>query len=89
MNSLFKKKSSLNIRSSIDLYPDYVTYVHQELKELVAANEGLKPKLESNNEATREKAEQQLNQKVTQLLNSGVTIHTALNPELQVVPKKR
>ena len=79
---LVQEKITLNIRSSIDLYPDYVTYVHQELKELVATNEGLKPKLESNNQATREKAEQQLNQKVTQLLNSGVTIHTALNPRV-------
>ena len=85
---LVQEKITLNIRSSIDLYPDYVTYVHRELKELVAAAEGLKPKLESDNEATREKAEQQLNQKITQLLNSGVTIHTALNPELQVASQK-
>ncbi len=85
---LVQEKITLNIRSSIDLYPDYVTYVHRELKELVATNEGLKPKLESNNEATREKAEQQLNQKITHLLNSGVTIHTALNPELQVASQK-
>ena len=38
---LVQEKIILNVRSSIDLYPDYVTYVHQELKELVATNEGL------------------------------------------------
>lgn len=85
---LVQEKIILKVRSSIDLYPDYVTYVHQELKELVATNEGLKSKLESNNPTTREKAEQQLNQKVTQLLNSGVTIHTALDPQLQIAAKK-
>ena len=38
---LVQEKIILKVRSSIDLYPDYVTYVHQELKELVATNEGL------------------------------------------------
>ena len=85
---LVQEKINLKVRSSIDLYPDYVTYVHQELKELIAANEGLTSKLKSANQATREKAEQRLNQKVTQLLNSGVTIHTALNPRLQTAAKK-
>ena len=85
---LVQEKIILNVRSSIDLYPDYVTYVHQELKELVATNEGLQSKLESNHQATREKAEQQLNKQVTQLLNSGVIIHTALDPQLQIAAKK-
>lgn len=85
---LVQEKIKLKIHSSIDLYPDYVTYVHQELKELVAANEGLTSKLESNNQTTRKKAEQQLEQKVTKLLNSGVTIHTALDPQLQTAAKK-
>ena len=85
---LVQEKIILKVRSTIDLYPDYVTYVHQELKELVATNEGLNSKLESNNQAIREKAEQQLNKKVTQLLNSGVTIHTALDPQLQIAAKK-
>lgn len=85
---LVQEKIVLKIRSSIDLYPDYVNYVHQELRELVAANEGLTSKLESTDKGIREKAEQQLNQKVTKLLNSGVTIHTALNPRLQAAAKK-
>ena len=62
--------------------------MHKELKELVATNEGLTSKLKSNNQTTREKAEQQLNNKVTKLLNSGVTIHTALNPQLQAAAKR-
>ncbi len=85
---LVQEKIILKIRSSIDLFPDYVTYVHKELKELVATNEGLTSKLKSNNQTTREKAEQQLNNKVTKLLNSGVTIHTALNPQLQAAAKR-
>ena len=87
-DKLVQEKITLNIHSSIDLYPDYVMYVHQELKELVATSEGLKAKLESNNQATREQADKQLNQKVTKLLNSGVTIQTALDPQLQIEAKK-
>ena len=53
---LVQEKITLHIGSKIDLYPDYVTYVHQELRELVASSEGLQSKLESNNETTTKKS---------------------------------
>lgn len=85
---LVQEKITLNVHSKVDLYPDYVTYVYHELKELVATSEDLQSKLTSENEATRAKAEKQVDQKVTQLLNSGVTIHTALDPQLQTAAKQ-
>ncbi|MEB2491433.1 hypothetical protein SOP93_09650 [Peribacillus frigoritolerans] len=67
----------------VDLYPDYVTYVHQELKNLVASSEGL----ESTDVTIRKNAEAELDKKVKKLLNSGVTIHTALDTKLQTQSK--
>ncbi|MGE7761623.1 transglycosylase domain-containing protein [Peribacillus sp. NPDC097895] len=84
---LIKSTIKLDLSTSVDLYPDYVTYVHQELKNLVASSEGLTRSLQSSDEATRKKAEAELDKRVEKLLNSGVTIHTALDTKLQTQSK--
>ncbi|MCD1161444.1 transglycosylase domain-containing protein [Peribacillus frigoritolerans] len=76
---LIKSTIKLDLSTPVDLYPDYVTYVHQELKNLVASSEGLDKSLQS--------AEAELDKKVKKLLNSGVTIHTALDTKLQTQSK--
>ncbi|WHY56377.1 transglycosylase domain-containing protein [Peribacillus simplex] len=38
---LIKSTIKLDLSTPVDLYHDYVTYVHQELKNLVASHEGL------------------------------------------------
>ncbi|MGN1386151.1 MAG: hypothetical protein ACI4XS_06080 [Bacillus sp. (in: firmicutes)] len=65
------------------MYPDYVTYVEQELHQLIAHNEKLTESLTSHDDAIRQNAEADLNEKVTEVLESGVIIHTALDTKLQ------
>ncbi|MEH7886184.1 transglycosylase domain-containing protein [Bacillus sp. JJ1609] len=56
-------------------YPDYTSYVLSELRELVFEHEKLG-------------SDQELNARVDELLRSGVSIHTGLDPELQKRAKK-
>ncbi|AOH56919.1 penicillin-binding protein [Peribacillus muralis] len=84
---LIKSTIRLNLSTTVELYPDYVTYVHQELKNLVASSEGLSKPLQSSDEAVRQQAEAELGKKVEKLLHSGVTIHTALDTKLQTQSK--
>lgn len=77
------EKIILNLGKKVDLYPDYVTYVEQELRQLIAHNEKLTESLTSHDDAVRQNAEAGLNEKVTEVLESGVIIHTALDTKLQ------
>jgi penicillin-binding protein 4 len=63
---------ALTLADRIDLYPDYTTYAEAELKELIRIKEGIPAE-----------AEEELDSKVEQLLQSGVIIHTSLDPVLQ------
>jgi penicillin-binding protein 4 len=63
------EKISLRIQKPIDRFPDYVTYVYHELKQLIALTEGL--------------TGEQLDKRTSEILQSGVRIYTALNPRLQ------
>ncbi len=85
--SLIKSTIKLDLSIPVDLYPDYVTYVHQELKNLVASSEGLDNSLQSTDVTIRKNAEAELDKKVKKLLNSGVTIHTVLDTKLQTQSK--
>lgn len=60
----------LSIKKDVDIQPDYVTYVHHELKQLVAAKEALKD-------------HNQINTRVNDILSQGVIIYTALESERQ------
>lgn len=77
------EKITLHVKKRINLYPDYTTYVETELRELVAQKEGYDKLLKTASERGKKTLEQQLNETVDHLLTSGVTIHTALEPELQ------
>ncbi|WP_286197469.1 hypothetical protein [Bacillus sp. ISL-34] len=81
---LIKSTIKLDLSTLVDLYPDYVTYVHQELKILVASSEGLDKSLQSPDVAIRMLSWIKRSKK---LLNSGVTIHTALDTKLQTQSK--
>ncbi len=74
---------TLNLSEKIDLFPDYVTYVEQEFHQLIAQNEQLEKNLASPHKTVRQNAEAALEQKVKEVLESGVIIHTALDTELQ------
>lgn len=84
---LIRSTIKLDLSTPVDLYPDYVTYVHQKLKNLVAFSEGLDKSLQSTDVAIRKNAEAELDKKVKELLNSGLTIHTALDTKLQTQSK--
>jgi len=66
-----------------DLYPDYVTYVEKELRQLVSETDGFTVQLNNPNAAVANKAEKDLEEKIKNLLESGITIHTALDKQIQ------
>ena len=80
---LKNERITLHLGERIDLFPDYVTYVEQEFRQLIAHNEQLTESLASPHETVREEAKAALDQKVTEVLDSGVIIHTALDTTLQ------
>jgi len=84
MAELVKNEAiALHHGSKIDLFPDYVTYVEQELRQLIAHKEGLTESLSNKQEAIRQKTAVLLDKKVKEVLEAGVIIHTAIDTELQ------
>ncbi len=74
----------LNIRRKIDQYPDYAFFVEEELKELISLQEGFKVDLQNAaSQQEREKIVKKLNDRFEEVISSGVTIQTALNPSIQ------
>nr|WP_269448696.1 transglycosylase domain-containing protein [Metabacillus kandeliae] len=69
------EKIKLDVQKVPDLYPDYTTYVHAELKQLIADNEGLKTVLPSDIKKLEKRTEE--------VLGSGIKIETALDPAMQ------
>ncbi|SOC12603.1 penicillin-binding protein 1A [Ureibacillus xyleni] len=87
----FKKETiTLKLKRKIQKYPTYSTYVLEELKSLVTQNEGFKEKL-SNATTIEEKQtiQGQINQKINELFESGITIETALDPVKQADDEKK
>lgn len=75
---------TLHVKEKIQLYPTYSTYVLQELKWLVAQNEGLDVALaQAVTKEEKEVIQAQLQEKLQQLLHSGIVVHTALDPVKQ------
>lgn len=74
----------LNVRQRTDKYPDYVTYIYQELTELVAVSDGYNAELgQASTEERKNEIQQNLQTHVQELLAQGVRIETALDPNLQ------
>lgn len=63
-------KIDLTLKNRIDLFPDYITFVEEELKELIAQEEEL--------------SHEQVDKRIEELLSSGIVIETALDPPIQV-----
>jgi penicillin-binding protein 4 len=63
------ERISLHIQKPTDRFPDYVTYVYHELKQLIALKEGI--------------IGEELNKRTSEVLQSGVRIYTALEPNIQ------
>ena len=69
----------LNVKEKIQQYPAYTTYVLNELKQLIAAQEQLTVKSDTD----IKEVNTQIEARYKQLLQSGATIYTALDPDKQ------
>lgn len=75
---------NLTLKEKTDLFPNYVTYIYEELKQLIAAEKGYREQLQhAASEEEKTLIEEKLNEEVDLLLKSGVTIETALDPSIQ------
>ncbi|HYK72709.1 MAG TPA: transglycosylase domain-containing protein [Pseudoneobacillus sp.] len=83
-----KEEIRLQVRKNIHTYPDYTNYVRTELTNLIANNEGINEQLAHATESEKENIENKLKDKVYQVLASGVIVHTALDPTIQLKAKK-
>lgn len=73
----------LSPRKRTDSYPDYVTYVESELKELISRSEGFELPLKEAELEKREEIQNNLDSRVQEIIASGIIIETALNPAVQ------
>lgn len=78
-----KEPITLKLKKRIDEFPNYSTYVQEELKELIAEKEGYKEKLANANPKEKEQIEKQLENRLNKVLSSGIMIYTSLNPIIQ------
>ncbi|MFO1445363.1 penicillin-binding protein [Bacillus sp. Bva_UNVM-123] len=75
---------TLKIKERIDRFPDYVTYVEDELKELIAEQEGFTELRRTlADETERKELEAKLQKRVEEVISSGIIIDTALQPTIQ------
>lgn len=74
----------LHLKRKVDRFPDYAVYVEHELKQLIAEQEGYTARLhEATDETEVKHIQEELDQRVQTILESGVYIHTALFPTVQ------
>lgn len=84
LEEALKEPIVLDVQNRVDRYPDYVTYIHHELRELVAEAEGFRSRLAQAPDAETEEAiDHELDNRVAALLEQGLHIETALDPPLQ------
>lgn len=80
-----KEPITLQVKNKVQQYPSYSTYILQELEWLVAEKDGYSERIRAAaNEVEAKKVQDQLAAKIDTLLQSGLTIYTALNPEKQL-----
>ncbi|MBY0124290.1 penicillin-binding protein [Bacillus sp. S/N-304-OC-R1] len=83
-DQLKKEPIQLNIRNRIELYPDYVTYVESELRELISTQEGYTQKLlAAKTDQEKDTISLKLNERLKEVEASGVMIETALDMTIQ------
>ncbi|MBQ0139050.1 MAG: penicillin-binding protein [Kurthia sp.] len=81
---LKNKKITINIKQKKQLYPEYSTYVMNELRSLISQVDGYHVRFNAA-QTSAEKAtiDKELTERVKEVVDSGVVIQTALNPEKQ------
>lgn len=72
-------------KSKANPYPDYTDYVKHEFRQLVAQNEGWTEQINQAAESEKEALSEELDTRTEQLLQSGITIHTAMDSDLQTM----
>lgn len=79
-----KEAIVLEVTKRVDRYPDYVSYIHHEFKQLVAKLEGYENRIQlAPSEAEKEVVYQQLDERIEQIFSEGIRIETNLQPEIQ------
>lgn len=78
-----QEEIALSIKGRIDLYPDYTTYVEAELKDLISQAEGFDLLMKEVDSSQQQKLDEKLEQRLKEILASGVIIQTSLNPSIQ------
>ncbi|WP_449537402.1 transglycosylase domain-containing protein [Ferdinandcohnia sp. Marseille-Q9671] len=83
-NTAVNDPIKVTIREKIDLYPDYTTYIFNEFEELIAQKEGFFKKINHTTTPNeKDKLQKSLDNRVREVLESGIIIETALNPQIQ------
>ena len=79
-----KEDITLLIKQKKQSYPAYSTYVYEELKQLIASQEGY---VERMQQETDQNAlillQNELQSKINEVLSEGITVYTALDPSKQ------
>lgn len=89
-NTYKQQPISLQVKDKIQQYPSYTTYILQELEWLIADSEGYTERIRNaKNEAEAHKIRIEFDKRMDVLLQSGLTIHTALDPEKQLADEAR
>ncbi|WP_246045869.1 transglycosylase domain-containing protein [Ureibacillus terrenus] len=65
------------------MFPAYSTYVMHELKEIISDAEGYTEKIRKATPQAKKIIQMELDEKVNEVLQSGIIIHTALDPKKQ------
>lgn len=81
--ALKEEKIDISLKKRIDTYPDYITFVEAEFKELISQAEGFDTQMEEADETQRKEISEKLNKRVEEIFGSGIIIETALNPTIQ------
>lgn len=80
----------LQLKNKIQQYPSYTTYIMQELEWLVAKSEGFNEQIQNaKNEQEADQIRNQLKNRMKFLLQSGLTIETALDPQKLLADEQR
>ncbi|MCS0673145.1 transglycosylase domain-containing protein [Cytobacillus firmus] len=77
------ERIQLQVKQRIDLYPDYVSYVEAELRELISVKEGYQDKILKAGEQEKGSLSDKLDKRISQIMEQVIIIETALNPALQ------
>lgn len=74
----------LSVKSKIQQYPSYSTYVLQELKWLIAEQSGLAKKIaNTTDKMEKEYLQLKLDKEIERVMRQGIHVYTALQPEKQ------